>query len=154
MTKTFDTLPKTAKELIEISEANYMDVHEVLSRVRELEKEAREKVEVPEYKSKPTSSGFYKKSNSPTPSELRAYADAVEEYEKYNRKREAASKKQRDAVPNTGELLEGFIRHASGLNDIPKQYQDKVYRIAWDRGHSSGYSEVYYYLVELVEIFQ
>lgn len=153
MTKTFDKLPKTAKELIEISEAQHLSVHEVIGRVRELEIEARNRVEIPEYKSKPNSSEFYKKSSSPTPGELRTYADAVEEYEKYEKKRNAAIHKQRNSVPNMGEVLEGFIRHASGLNDIPKQYQDKVYRHAWESGHSAGYTEVYIHLQELVEIF-
>lgn len=153
MTTTFDTIPKTAKELLKIAEDNYLDVHEVLSRVRELEMEARNKVIIPEYKSKPSTSKFYKNSNSPKSKEIRAYADVIEEHEKYNRRRELATKKQREGVPRTEDILEGFIREKSGLNGIPKQYRDKVYRFAWDKGHSSGYSEVYYYLQELVEIF-
>ena len=64
MTTTFDTLPKTAKELIEISEKNYLSVGEVLTRVRELEKEARDKVVIPEYKSKPRAEMFYKNKNN------------------------------------------------------------------------------------------
>jgi hypothetical protein len=153
MTTTFDTIPKTAKELIKIAEDNYLSVHDVLSRVRELETEARDKVVIPEYQSKPMANSFYKNRNSPTSKEIKAYAKAVEENEKYGKKRYAAIKKQRSGVPRTGEILEGFIKEKSGLNGIPKQYRDGVYRFAWDKGHSSGYSEVYYYLQELVEIF-
>jgi len=151
---TFNEIPKTLKELLAIKEKYYLSLHDVLTRVRELETEAREKVVVPEYQSKPKTSDFYKKVNDPTAKELRAYADAVEEHEKYNRARERAQKKQRNATPNSGDLLVDFIKHESGLNDIPEKYQEKVYRIAYDRGHSSGYSEVYYYLQELVEIFE
>jgi hypothetical protein len=151
---TFNEIPKTLEELLAVKEKYYLSTHDVMKRIRELEIEARDKVVVPEYKTKPRTSDFYKKSNDPTPKELRAYADAVEGHQKYEKSRERAQKKQRNATPNTGNLLEQFIRHESGLVNIPKQYQDKTYRFAWDKGHSSGYSEVFYYLQELVEIFE
>lgn len=50
-------------------------------------------------------------------------------------------------------LLEEMIKDDSGLNDIPEQYRDKLYNYAWEKGHSSGYSEVYNCLCNLVEIF-
>jgi hypothetical protein len=153
MTTTFNEIPNTLKELLEVQEKNYLSTHEVLTRIREIEIEERKKVVIPEYKTKPRTSEFYKKNNDPTAKELRAYADAVEGHEKYNRARDKAQKKQRNATPNTGDLMEQFIRHESGLVDIPKRYQDKVYRFAWEQGHSSGYSEVFYYLQELVGIF-
>ncbi len=154
MISTFDKIPMTAKELIKISAENLLSVHETLNRVRELEREARDKVIIPPYKLKPKSEDFYKKSNSPTLKEIREYADAVEGYEKYEKKRKAAMKKQGNVVPRTGDVLEGFIREMSGLNTIPGKYRDKVYRYAWEQGHSSGYSEVFHYLQELVEIFE
>ena len=46
-----------------------------------------------------------------------------------------------------------FIKEMSGLNEIPEQYRDKVYSKAYEYGHSSGLSEVYNTLVDLVEIF-
>ena len=46
-----------------------------------------------------------------------------------------------------------YIREKSGLNDIPEDKRSKVYSLAWDRGHSSGYAEVYNELVSLVDLF-
>ena len=51
-------------------------------------------------------------------------------------------------------LILAFIKKESGLNDIPEQYQNKVFSKAWSDGHSSGYYEVYQQLCELVEIFE
>lgn len=39
-----------------------------------------------------------------------------------------------------------------GLLDHPKA--DKIFYFAWDHGHSSGYSEVYYWLLEVSELFE
>ena len=50
-------------------------------------------------------------------------------------------------------LIEDFIKEESGLNDIPKQYRSKVYDIAYNNGHSSGYINIYQHLVDLVDIF-
>lgn len=50
-------------------------------------------------------------------------------------------------------LIEKYIKEQSGLNSIPEKYQQKVYSLAWEEGHSNGYSEVYNYLCHLVEIF-
>lgn len=40
------------------------------------------------------------------------------------------------------------------LKEIPSRYRDKVFDYAYREGHSSGYSEVYNYLLDLVEIFK
>ena len=37
---------------------------------------------------------------------------------------------------------------------VPIKYQSKVKSLAWERGHSSGYSEYYIQLLSLVEIFK
>lgn len=49
--------------------------------------------------------------------------------------------------------IEARIKEDSGLNSIPEQYRDKVWRYAWDQGHSAGYHEVQNHLVNLVGIF-
>jgi len=46
-----------------------------------------------------------------------------------------------------------YIKSESGLGKVPEQYRDKLYRIAYERGHSSGFYEVYQELCELVDIF-
>jgi len=150
MIVTFNEIPATVEELIAIKNDLCLTVHQTLSRILEIEKEAREKVDIPSYKQKPLL-----KTATLDPEALRKLADEIEEWEKYNADRKSKLKKQSQGVPNTGDLLEEFIRHESGLVDkVPKQYQDKVYRHAWESGHSSGYSEVYIHLVELVDIFE
>jgi hypothetical protein len=39
-----------------------------------------------------------------------------------------------------------------GISDNPKRH--KLMAIAWEHGHSCGYSEVYYYASELVELIK
>lgn len=142
-----DQMPTSAKELLKFKEDNYLTTGEVINMVRQLEIEDRKKVIIPPQKEKPKY-----KSTSMSPKELRTLANEIEEWEKYDKKRNDALKKQRHGV-NIGEMMEEFIREASGLNEIPKQYRDKVYRHAWESGHACGYSEVYIHLQELVEIF-
>lgn len=50
--------------------------------------------------------------------------------------------------------VETRIKEDSGLNSIPEQYRDKVWRYAWEEGHSAGYHEVQIHLINLVDIFQ
>ena len=141
--------PNNAQELIKFKEDNCLSVYETLNMLREFENEERKKIEVPAYKTKPLL-----KSSKAGPNELRALADEIEEWEKYNKKRDAIIKKQGNAAPNMGDICAEFIKIESGLRDkVPAKYQDKVYSFAWDIGHSSGYSEVYNYLLDLVNIF-
>lgn len=93
------------------------------------------------------------KSTTPTEEELSSFLAEKEEYKKlleeYNINinfYELESKRLYD-------ILDDIIREDSGLNDIPEEYRNKVYRYAWERGHFSGYSEVYNCLCDLVEIF-
>jgi len=147
MLTTIEKLPKSAKELVEMKEKNYLSVYEVLTRLRELENIEREKVVIPEYMSKPK----YKIGR--TSKELRAYADELEEWEKHDKKIQRALAKRRKSTPNLGAIIEEFIRIESGLTKIPKQYQDGVYSYAYSKGHSCGMHEVYNELTELVDIF-
>ena len=50
-------------------------------------------------------------------------------------------------------LIEDFLRHESGLNDIPEQYREKIWAKAYADGYGYGYYEVHKQLVELIEIF-
>jgi len=85
-----------------------------------------------------------------TPSEYRAYAAQLEEYEKAMVEFRAAlavwNKKQ-------GGLEDQFkvdaLREA-GLEGHPKA--DIVYRKAWEHGHASGLSDVVYWLQEFAEV--
>lgn len=51
------------------------------------------------------------------------------------------------------EALENFIKERTGFERVPEQYRAKVWHLAWDLGHSSGYNSVQYYLEQLIEIF-
>jgi hypothetical protein len=150
MISTFDKIPATIEELIEIKEKNYLSASEVIVRLYELKREASQKVEIPPYKSKPKSPD-----KMSTSKEIREYANELEEWEKYDKERNKAIKKSERAGSNVPELLEDFIKIESGLTTkVPEKYRDKVYSYAWERGHSCGYSEVYIHLCDLVNIFQ
>jgi len=49
--------------------------------------------------------------------------------------------------------VESRIKEETGFNSIPEQYQAKVWRYAWEEGHSAGYHEVQIHLINLVDIF-
>lgn len=55
-------------------------------------------------------------------------------------------------------LDDTLMREAENFSDfytiVPVKYQNKVKSLAWERGHSSGYSEYYNQLCSLVEIFE
>ena len=74
------------------------------------------------------------------------YNERMEEHDKY-------MEKQIKINSFLSEKLEDKMKEEAGLYDIPEQYQGKVYRVAYDMGHSSGYAEVYNYLMTLVGIF-
>ena len=51
------------------------------------------------------------------------------------------------------DLIVKYIKEKSGLFNIPEKYQNHVFSLAYEYGHSSGYGSVYSYLVDLVRIF-
>lgn len=55
-------------------------------------------------------------------------------------------------------LNDTLMREAENFSDfyniVPVKYQNKVKSLAWEIGHSSGYSEYYNQLCSLVEIFE
>lgn len=81
------------------------------------------------------------------------YAEELAAYESENETCKQARDAAQEHNRKVNELIETLIREESGLNLIPEQYRDKVYAYAWQTGHSSGYSEVYNHLSELVDIF-
>lgn len=58
-------------------------------------------------------------------------------------------------VKNLMEKRDDYYREKCDniLKKVPERYRDKLYDYACMQGHSSGYSEVYNYLMDLVEIF-
>lgn len=85
--------------------------------------------------------------------EVLKYADQLKEWEDSKEIYDNKIKIRKERESNIISIVESFIKDESGLDKIPKQYQDKVYYRAYSDGHSNGYYEVYLKLVELVEIF-
>ena len=56
-------------------------------------------------------------------------------------------------VNEINDIINEFIKIESGLNEIPEQYQDKVYNKAYEDCHGNGMYSVYLELCSLVEIF-
>ena len=94
------------------------------------------------------------KSNTPNSEEMKIYSDSLLEFEKALEQYKFKNDFYKIESSRLYALLEEKIKEDSGLNDIPKQYRDKVYSYAYELGHSSGYGEVYHYLCNLVNIFE
>jgi hypothetical protein len=91
--------------------------------------------------------------NKPTKEEIEDYAKKVEQYHLDSAEYKDKNDLYKIESRRLWDLLEEMLKEDSGLNNIPEQYRDKVYYYAYRQGHGSGYSEVYTYLCELVEIF-
>ena len=81
------------------------------------------------------------------------YSNKLQEFEELDQKYQEdfeAWEQYRDSTIN---LIELFIKKQADFNIVPLQSQNKVYNMAWERGHSSGYYGVYQELCELVELF-
>jgi len=88
-----------------------------------------------------------------TADEATRYSIDLKDYERemeiYN-----AEKKEIIAHNNkVDKLIEDWVKEDTGLNDIPAQYRDKVYSLAYSHGHSGGHREIRNYLIDLVNIF-
>ncbi len=125
-----------------IQDLEKFNVYEAIEYVRKLE---------PDYISRPSKP--FLKINA-TSSEVKQYAVELENYE-LSLVEYTANKQIRDKeVRQLYDVLENYIKEESGFYEyIPKDKQDKVWSYAWQQGHSSGYSEVYNYLLDLVELF-
>ena len=78
----------------------------------------------------------------------------AKELERYEEEMIEFRKKDIEYRGETGRLMDLFRKDALedvGLSDHPKA--EKIYNFAWDHGHSSGYSEIYYWLCDLSDLF-
>lgn len=146
MQNELNQIPTTVESLIDFSNKNHMTVNEVIERLYELKREQQKLIVLPSVGVKPTySSSFDSK-------QTMEYAKKLEQWEIQSRERKLAEMK-RKTVGHIDGLLEQFIKHEADLDSVPEQYRAKLYSYAWERGHSSGYSEVYGCLEDLVAIF-
>ncbi len=85
--------------------------------------------------------------------EAKDYAKALEKYTKD----EILYKKAKDEVikynNELDNLLETLMKEESGLNKLPEANRAKIWSLAWENGHSSGYSDVYTHLCDYINLF-
>ena len=88
--------------------------------------------------------------NLRTPDDFRRHASELDKYENERESRQAAI----DAYNAESRRLEDLFKRDAlddvGLFGHPKA--EKAFNMAWDRGHSAGYSEVYSELQDLAEL--
>lgn len=107
------------------------------------------------YPSRPSKPSTKKLLSCLSSQEIKDYALEVEKYEEaeiiYNKDR----KKYEAQQVEVNGILENFVKEEAGLNSVvPEKYRDKVYSKAYEYGHSSGWSEIYNYLLDFVDIFE
>lgn len=85
--------------------------------------------------------------------EAKQYAIDLEEWEKLEEEYKSKKLVCQRVENDINDVIIEYIKSESGLGKVPEQYRDKLYRIAYERGHSSGFYEVYQELCELVDIF-
>ena len=88
-----------------------------------------------------------------TTKDVLKYADDLKQWETEKESYSIKLNNFRTEQSRIYSLAEAYIKEESGLNDIPEQYRDKVYSLAYSDGHDNGVCGVYYKLQDLVEIF-
>ena len=78
---------------------------------------------------------------------MEGYETLIESWKKI----ETENKKYNQEIDD---MIMDYIKKESGLNDlnVSDKVKTNIISKAWCDGHSSGYVEVYYHLVELVEM--
>ena len=86
--------------------------------------------------------------------EVLEYAKKLENYDKEFEQWKFNKSLYDTEISKINSLKEEFIKNYVGFYEyVPKDKQDKVWRKAWEDGHSYGYYEVYLHLDSLVELF-
>jgi hypothetical protein len=93
-------------------------------------------------------------SNKHTSVEVKQYSTDLEIYEIEHKKYKFVETYIDKYNRELNNILEKYIKEISGLNTIPEDKRSKVWSLAWERGHSDGYGEVYNNLESLVELFK
>ena len=120
----------------------YDRVFDLVDKAQSLQLKYPERPTKPTLPKNPTSTDYIKMGEL-----MRQYETDFAEYkEKYN---DVASYNS-----NIDLLIANFIRAESGLDKLPlsETVKNKIYDKAWEDGHSSGFIQVYYELVELVDM--
>ena len=105
------------------------------------------KVEWPDRPKRPVANPKSSAEHKKYAAELEAYEAAMKTYDA----EWAAMEAHNHLVDH---LIIEYVKKTSGLTNVPEKSRDKVWRKAWEEGHSSGYLEVYYKLLDLVDLFE
>lgn len=90
-----------------------------------------------------------------SPDDYLRHAEELGEYAKELANYNAFDLKRCEVRAYCDEVIQKFIWKNTGLNTVvPEQYRAKVWHMAYELGHSSGYSEIQNYLLDLVYIFE
>ncbi len=81
------------------------------------------------------------------------YAKELSNYEKDKKIYDLGLKDVQEYNNKLECVLVEYIQEEAGLNNLPKDKRSKVWNLAWERGHASGFYEVYQNLVDLVDLF-
>jgi hypothetical protein len=129
---------KTIEEIYEIENDIYLTIEKFQS-------------QLPSYPKKPLMPKLA--TTTPTKEEYENYVQKTNEYnislEEYHKE----TKEYNRISKIINESLEYFLADITGLNNIPDEYQTKVWSLAWQKGHSEGWYSVYGHLEELVDLF-
>lgn len=85
--------------------------------------------------------------------DYRQYADALADWEKLTAQWDEGNAERSAAIAKTENACKAYLEELSGVDELPPKQSAKVKALAWDRGHSSGFSEYYSELMDLMEIF-
>lgn len=88
-------------------------------------------------------------SSLPTAAGARAYADALDQWDKDMITFREAEKAYREADHLVQLQFQNDVLKENGLENHPAAY--KVYSLAWDEGHANGYSEVASWVEKLAD---
>lgn len=88
--------------------------------------------------------------HKPTPEQVRDYAAKLEQFnidiDHYKQQKQDYNLKRAELENKIAEAMLDSV-------SIPTQYANRCWALAWERGHSSGYHEVYNFLLDLETIF-
>lgn len=94
------------------------------------------------------------KSNA-SPQDYRDYASALEVYANEQEEYDRLNREYRERRMDLETIVQKFIWKNTGLDTVvPEKYRDKVWSLAYNLGHSYGYSEIQNHLIDLVDIFE
>ena len=86
--------------------------------------------------------------------EVRKYADKLEQWELATTDYKEAHNEYLAVRKEVDAILDEYIKHQANFDAVPDHYKEKVWRKAYQDGHSGGHSEIFNCLCDLVGIFE